>query len=67
MKRQNKDERPIHSDKIWKRMLWIGSNLEKIWVFSSLYIPNLFYKQIRESGINGVIFADLRGTDINPI
>ena len=44
MKRQNKDGRPINSDKIWKRMLWIGSNLEKIGYQESNKKPNLFYK-----------------------
>jgi len=67
MKRQNKDGRPIYSDKIWKRMLWIGENLEKIGYKESNKRPNLFYKQFTNNGVNGVIFADLRGTDIIPI
>ncbi len=67
MKRQNKDGRPIHSDKVWKRMLWIGANLRKIGYEESGMKPNLFYKNINDNDEKGVIFADLRGTDIIPI
>ena len=67
MKRQNKDGRPINSDKIWKRMLWIGGNLEKIGYRESKNSPNLFYKQINDEIERGAMFADLRGTVIIPI
>ncbi len=74
MIRQNKDERPIYSDKIWHQIIETGKKLEKLGYKESYNKPNLFYKYIRKSSEKdelgnkqGIFFADLRGTDIVPI
>ena len=68
LKRQNKDGRPIFSDKIWNKMLENGAILQKIGYKESFKSPNLFYKGFpSEQGKNGTIFVDLRGTDFIPI
>lgn len=66
LKRQNKDGRKIFSDKVWKQMKEIGQNLERIGYRESKKTPNFFYKSISDNGENGVIFVDIRGTDIIP-
>ena len=63
MKRQNKDGRPIYSNKKWNQICQTGGMLEKLGYMESKKKPNLFY--IRKN--NGFIFADLRGTLIVPI
>lgn len=44
----------------------IGQNLERIGYRESKTYPNFFYKSIYDNGENGVIFADIRGTDNTP-
>jgi len=63
VKRQNKDGRPIYSDKKWQQLLETGEILETIGYSESYNKPNLFYKPIN----GGAVFADLRGTDDVPI
>ena len=44
----------------------IGQNLERMGYRESKKNPNFFYKSIFDNGENGVIFVDIRGTDIIP-
>jgi len=67
LKRQNKDGRTIFDDKVWEQMKEIGHNLERIRYRESKKSPNLFYKNISDNRENGVIFVDIRGTDVIPI
>jgi len=68
MIRQNKDERPIYSDKIWNQMLVNGEILKKLEYEESINKPNLFYKCLTSNqDKNGIIFVDIRGTDVIPI
>ena len=68
MKRQNKDGRPIYSNNIWYQMVENGKKLQKLGFEESINKPNLFYKIITsEKGKNGIIFVDIRGTDVIPI
>lgn len=66
MKCQNKDGRKIFSDKAREHMKEIGQNLERMGYRESKKNPNFFYKSIFDNGENGVIFVDIRGTDIIP-
>lgn len=63
MKRQNKDGRPIYSDKKWQKLQETGEILEQIGYTESNNKPNLFYRKIN----GGFVFADLRGTEFIPI
>jgi hypothetical protein len=63
MLRQNKDGRPIYSEKKWQKLQEAGEILIQLGYKESYNKPNLFYRQI--SG--GIVFADLRGTEIVPI
>ncbi|MFX1470849.1 MAG: hypothetical protein ACFFB8_19590 [Promethearchaeota archaeon] len=63
MIRQNKDGRPIYSDKKWQKLQETGEILEKLGYYEGINKPNLFFKQID----GGIVFADLRGTEIIPI
>ena len=68
MNRQNKDGRPIYSDKIWSQIQENGAILQKLGYTESINKPNLFYKQLTfNQDQNGLIFVDLRGTDFIPI
>jgi len=69
MIRQNKDGRPIYSDKIWNQISETGRILEKLGYRESKNKPNLFYKTILISNHEkeGAVFVDIRGTDIIPI
>jgi len=68
MIRQNKDGKPIFSDKVWNQILEYGKMLEKLGYEESKKSPNLFYKNLtlKDEKI-GIIFVDLRGTDYIPI
>lgn len=63
MIRQNKDGRPIYSDKIWQKLVETGKILEYLGYSESINKPNLFYSQINGS----FMYADLRGTVVVPI
>lgn len=63
MIRANKDGRPIYNDKTWEQLLDTGRKLEKLGYEESSNKPNLFYKRIGE----GIVFMDLRGTNVIPI
>lgn len=68
MKRQNKDGRPIYSDKVWYYLVDNGKKLQKLGYKESFNKPNLFFKILTsDQGNNGIIFVDIRGTDIIPI
>jgi len=68
MKRQNKDGRPIYSDKIWYHIVENGKKLQKLAYEESNRKPNLFYKILTsDQGKNGIVFVDIRGTDVMPI
>ena len=63
MKRQNKDGRPIFSNTTWDKMLKSGRLIESQGYAESGAKPNLFFRKIE----TGVLYADMRGTDIVPI
>ncbi|MFX1258157.1 MAG: hypothetical protein ACFFAN_09880 [Promethearchaeota archaeon] len=68
MIRQNKDGRPIYSDKIWYQIVENGKKLQNLGYEESIIKPNLFYKILTSNqGKNGLIFVDLRDTDVIPI
>lgn len=76
MIRQNKDGRPIYKDSVWHQMIQTGEKLRKLGYNDSKTKPNLFYKPIKSEiksenditiQVNGVIFADMRGTEVVPI
>lgn len=76
MKRQNKDERHIYSNSVWNKIAKTGIKLENLGYKESRNKSNLFYKQkhyvpekLGKDNANnkGVMFVDLRGTDIVPI
>ena len=68
MRRQNKDGRPIYSDKIWYQMVENGKKLQKLGYEESTKKPNLFYQILTSNQVNnGIIFVDIRGTDVIPI
>ena len=64
MLRQNKDSRPIFSDKVWYHMVENGKKLLKLGYEESINKPNLFYKILTSNhGNNGIITtpADVGG------
>ncbi|MFW9880460.1 MAG: hypothetical protein ACFFG0_45915 [Candidatus Thorarchaeota archaeon] len=76
MKKQNKDGKPIYSDDVWNQMLGVGEKLENLGSQESVKKQNLCYKQLKyeitEKAIDsheskGIMFVDMRGTDIVPI
>lgn len=63
MIRQNRDGKPIYSHKKWQKLQETGEILEQLGYKESYNKPNLFYIQINK----GIVFADVRGTEIVPI
>ena len=68
MNRQNKDGRPIYSDKVWNHMLDNGEILHKLGYKENIKKPNLFYKCLTSNqDKGGYINVDIRGTNVIPI
>ncbi len=68
MIRQNKDGRPIYSDKIWNQMVENGEILQKLEYKENINKPNLFYKCLTSNqNKRGDINVDIRGTNVIPI
>jgi len=68
MKRQTLDGKPIYNDKLWAKMVETGNILINLGYKEASKKPNLFYKKIyKDNDEYEIVFADLRGTEYEPI